>query len=199
MLLYLTKASMLITVSMRRRRARPQEPQRVARERRAGPRVEGDDVLGRDDLQDLHARPDLREAEEVQRGVRIELARLPERGIGHDHRPHLGELNEQDVPRPADRRRGQPDQALDAVDEGEEPGERDPDPVVDRPHLVRIHGSLVSKGGVIDTATMPPRALAGAPPAAAGRCAADAAGRLESWPSRFSTDSAPGRRRAARW
>ena len=187
---------MLITVSIPRRRARPRKPQRVARQRQPGLRVKGDDVLGRDDVQHLHARPDLREAQEVQRGVRIELARLPERGIGHDHRPHLGELDEQDVPRPADRRRGQPDEALDAVDEGEEPGERDPDPVVDRPHLVRIHGSLVSKGGVIDTATMPPQALAGARPAAAGRCAADAVGRLEPWPSRFSTDSAPGPRRA---
>ena len=27
----------------------------------------------------------------------MELARFPQRGIGHDHRPHLGELNEQDV------------------------------------------------------------------------------------------------------
>ena len=109
-------------------------------------RVKGDDVLGWDDLEDLHARPDLREAEKVQRGVRMELARFPERGIGHDHRPHLGELNEQDVPRPADRRSGQSDEALDAADDGEEKSERDPDPVVDGPHQVRIQGSLVSKG-----------------------------------------------------
>jgi hypothetical protein len=105
----------------------------------------------------------------VQRGVRMELARFPEGGIGHDHRPHLGELNEQDVSRPADRKSGQSDEALDAVDDGEEKSERDPDPVVDRPHQVRIQGSLVSKGTVvassalvhrafrmIDTATMPP-------------------------------------------
>ena len=103
-------------------------------------RIDGDDVLGRDDVEDLHARPNLREAQKVQRGVRIELARFRERGIRHDHRPHLGELNEQDVPRPANRRRGQSDQALEAVDDGEEKHEWDPDPVVDGPHQVRIHG-----------------------------------------------------------
>ena len=137
-------------------------------------RVKGDDVLGWDDLEDLHARPDLREAEKVQRGVRIELARFPERGIGDDHRPHLGELNEQDVPRPAGRRSGQSDEALDAADDGEEKSERDSDPVVDGPHQVRIQGSLVSKctvraddRSVIDTATMPPENLVGAPTAAA--------------------------------
>ena len=36
---------------------------------------------------------------------------------------------------------GQPDQALDAADDGEEKRERDPDPVVDGPHQVRIQGS----------------------------------------------------------
>ena len=108
-------------------------------------RVDGDDVPGRDDLEHLHARPNLREAQKVQRGVRMELARFPERGIGHDHRPHLGELNEQDVPRPADRRGRQADEALDAGDDGEEKHERDSDPVVDGPHQVRSQGSLVSK------------------------------------------------------
>ena len=111
-------------------------------------RVDGDDVLGWDDFEDLHARPNLREAQKVQRGVRIELARFPERGIGHDHRPHLGELNEQDVPRPANRRGRQSDEALDAVDEGEEKHKRDSDPIVDYPHQVRIHGSLVSTRAV---------------------------------------------------
>ena len=44
-----------------------------------------------------------REAEEVERGIRKELARFPERGIGDDHRPHFGELNEQNVARRAGR------------------------------------------------------------------------------------------------
>ena len=123
----------------------PQKTQRVARERQAGMRVDGDDVLGRDDLEHLHARANLREAQKVQRRVRMELARLPQRGIGHDHRPHLGELNEQDVPRPAGGRGGQADQALDAADDREEKDERDPDPVVDGPHQVRSQSSLVSQ------------------------------------------------------
>src|SRR6187401_1805828 len=108
-------------------------------------RVEGDDVPGRDDVEHLHARPNLLEAEEVQRRVRIELARFPERGVGHDHRPHLGELNEQDVPRPAGRRSSQSDEALDAGDDGEQKDERDSDPVVDRPHQVWSQVSLASR------------------------------------------------------
>ena len=85
----------------------------------------------------------MREAQKVQRGVRMELARLPQRGIGHDHRPHLGELNEQDVPRPADRRGRQADEVLYAGDESEEKHERDSDPVVDRPHQVRIQEACI--------------------------------------------------------
>ena len=112
---------MLITVSMRRRRAR----HRNSSVSRARDRPECASTvmmfLGWDDLEHLHARPNLREAQKMQRGVRMELARFLQRGIGHDHRPHLGELNEQDVPRPAGRRGRQADEALDA---GDDSGER---------------------------------------------------------------------------
>ena len=108
-------------------------------------RVEGDDVPRRDDAEHLDARPNSSEAQKVQRRVWIELARFPQRRVGHDHRPHLGELNEQDVPRPAGRRGSQADEAQDAGDDGEQKYERDSDPVVDRPHQVRSQSSLVSK------------------------------------------------------
>jgi hypothetical protein len=45
-------------------------------------RVNGDDVFGRDHVEHVQARPDLLEAEKVERGIRMKLARLPERGIG---------------------------------------------------------------------------------------------------------------------
>src|SRR4029450_11962263 len=155
-------------------------------------RVNGDDVRRWDDLEHLHARPNLLEAEKVQGGVWIELAHFPERGVGHDHRPHLGQLNEQDVPRPAGWRGSEADEALDAGEGGEQKCERDSDPVVDGPHQVRSQGSLVSQG------TTPPQNQAGARTAAARECAADAARRREPWPSRFSADNAPEMRTAER-
>ena len=102
--------------------------------------VDRDDVLGRDDVEHLDARSNLREAQEVQRGIRIELARLSERGVGHHHRPHLGELNEQDVARPTVGRGGESHESLDAERHREEPRKRDPDPEVDGPHEIRIQG-----------------------------------------------------------
>ena len=71
-----------------------------------------------------------------------QLARFSERRVGHDHRPHLGELDEQDVARPTGGRAGESEQALDAVHHGEEKRERDPDPEVDGTHELRSQRSL---------------------------------------------------------
>ena len=64
-------------------------------------------------VEHLNARTNFVEAEEVERGIRKELARFPDRGVRDHHRPHLGELNEEDVARCADGRSGEPKDTLD--------------------------------------------------------------------------------------
>ena len=91
------------------------------------------------DVEHLNARTNFVEAEEVERGIRKELARFPERRIRDDHRPHLGELNEENVARCADGRSGESQDTLKPADESEEERERDPYPEVDRPHEVWSH------------------------------------------------------------
>ena len=97
------------------------------------------------------------ETEEVQRRVGKELACATQRRVGHHHRAHLRQLDEEDVARPLPVPAAlHADGAQQPIGERDEEAQGDAGPEIDPAHRIGLHGSSVSHTTSAASARRPP-------------------------------------------